>query len=69
MGDAIQLFKELGFRPELARSYVCHARLLQRWGQRETATRYLSDAIGMFDEMGMAWDLGRAKQTLRERLT
>ena len=69
MSDAIRLFKELGFRPELARSYVCHARLLQRWGQRETAARYLSEAIAMFDEMGMAWDLERAEEALRERLT
>jgi len=66
IGDAIRLFKELGFRPELARSYVCHARLLQQWGQRETATRYLSEAIVMFRDMGMAWDLERAEQALRE---
>jgi class 3 adenylate cyclase/tetratricopeptide (TPR) repeat protein len=66
MGDATRLFKELGFRPELARSYVCHARLLQPWGQRETARRYLSEAIVMFRDMGMAWDLERAEQELRE---
>ncbi len=66
MGDAIRVFKELGFRPELARSYVCQARLLRQWGQRETATRYLSEAIGMFSDMGMAWDLERAEQARRE---
>ncbi len=66
MDDAKRLFKELGFRPELARSLVCHARLLQQWGQQETATRHLSEAIGMFREMGMAWDLDRAEQALRE---
>jgi hypothetical protein len=62
MGDAIRLFKELEFRPELARSYMSYARLLQQWGQQDTAAHYLSEAISMFQEMGMDWDLAQAEQ-------
>ena len=66
MSDALQLFTELGFHPELARTYLCHAYLLQQRGQREAATRCLSEAVGMFRDMGMARDLERAERALRE---
>jgi predicted ATPase len=62
MGDAIRLFKELEYRPELARSYVCYARLLQQWGQQATAAHYLTEAISLFQELGMLWDLAQAEQ-------
>jgi tetratricopeptide (TPR) repeat protein len=65
IGDAIRLFTELEFRPELARSYVCYARLLQQWGQQETAAHYLSEAMTMFQEMSMAWDLAQAAEVRR----
>jgi tetratricopeptide (TPR) repeat protein len=65
MGEAIQLWKEIEFRPELARSYVCYARLLQQWGQQDTAAHYLSEAISMFQEMGMDWDLAQAEEVRR----
>ncbi len=65
MGEAIRLFKELKFRPELARSYVCYARLFQQWRQQDTAAYYLSEAIRMFQEIGMDWDLRQADQVRR----
>jgi hypothetical protein len=30
------------------------------------AKQHLTKAIGMFQEMGMAWDLAQAEQALRE---
>jgi hypothetical protein len=69
MGAAIRLFTELEFRPELARSYVCYARLLQQWGQQETAAHYLSEAMTMFQAMGMAWDLAQAAEVRRALLS
>jgi tetratricopeptide (TPR) repeat protein len=69
MGDAIQLFKELELRPELARSYVCYARLFQQWGQPDTAAHYLSEAINMFQEMDMHWDLAQAEEVRRALLS
>jgi tetratricopeptide (TPR) repeat protein len=57
IGKAIQLWKEIEFNPELARTYVSYARLLQRWGQDGQAKAYLTKAIAMFQEMGMDWDL------------
>ena len=65
MGAAIRLFTELEFRPELARSYVCYARVLQQWGQPETAAHYLSEAMRLFQAMGMAWDLAQAAEVHR----
>jgi tetratricopeptide (TPR) repeat protein len=65
MGEAIRLFKELEFRPDLARTYVSYARLLQQWGQQNTAMHYLADAIGMFEKMGMTWDQTQAEDVRR----
>lgn len=64
MGEAIRLFKELEFRPELARTYVSYARLFQGWGQTGQARTYLTEAIAMFQEMGMDGDLAQAEQML-----
>ena len=64
--QAIRLLEEIGAKPELARSYVSYARLLNAKGETAKAKGHLATAIGMFREMGMAWDLERAEQTLRE---
>jgi tetratricopeptide (TPR) repeat protein len=64
MGEALRLFKEGKFRPELARSYVCYAHLLQQWGQAGQARACLTEAIAMFQEMGMDWDRTQAEQML-----
>ena len=64
MGEAIRLWKEIEWKPELARSYVCYARLLQQWDQQDTARAYLTEASSMFQEMGMDWDLAQAEQVL-----
>ena len=66
MLDAIRIQQEIGAKPELARSYMSYARLLKAWGKSEPAKEHLSQAIGMFRAMGMAWDLERAEQALRE---
>lgn len=49
-------------RPELARSHVSYARLIEARSKRGRAREHLTRAIGMFREMGMAWDLTRAEQ-------
>ncbi|MBI4590620.1 MAG: AAA family ATPase [Candidatus Rokubacteria bacterium] len=64
--QAIRIQQEIGARPELARSYVSYARLLEAWGERDRGREHLTRAVGMFREMGMAWDLERAGQALRE---
>jgi tetratricopeptide (TPR) repeat protein len=53
MGEALRLWKEIEFNPELARTYVSYARLLHGWGQKSQARAYLTQAIAMFQEMGM----------------
>ncbi len=60
--DAIRIQQELGCRPELARSYVTYGRLLTRWGRAEEARKYLSEASGMLQAMGMARELAESEQ-------
>ena len=64
MLEAIRLQQEIGAKPELARSYVSYARLLQGWGEAAQAREYLTQAIGMFQQMDMAWDRAQAEQVL-----
>jgi class 3 adenylate cyclase/tetratricopeptide (TPR) repeat protein len=64
MAEAIRLLKEIEFNPELARTYVDYARLLQGWGEDGQAKSYLAQAVAMFREMKMAWDLARAEEML-----
>jgi tetratricopeptide (TPR) repeat protein len=66
MLEAVRIQQEIGTRPELARSYASYARLLKSGEDRGKAREYLVKAIGLFHEMGMAWDLERAEQALRE---
>ncbi len=60
--EAIRIQQEIGARPELGRSYVSYACLLKGRGEREKAREFLANAITMFQEMGMVWDLERAEQ-------
>ena len=64
MAESIRLWKEIEVNPELARTYFSYARLLQGWGEDGQARSYLTQAIGMFQAMEMAWDLDRAEEML-----
>jgi len=59
--EAIRIQQDLGSRPEVARSYVTYARLLETWERDDEARRYLTDALEMFREMGMARELANAQ--------
>ncbi len=45
---------------------MSYSRILKARGESERAKDYLTKATGMFKEMGMAWDLARAEQALRD---
>jgi len=64
--DAIRLLKEIGAKPELARSHLGYARLLKAAGESEEASEHFAAAIALFQEMGMAWDLAQAEQALAQ---
>jgi class 3 adenylate cyclase/tetratricopeptide (TPR) repeat protein len=64
--EAIRIQQESGAKPELARSYLSYAQLLKRSEEKEKAEEYFVKAIGMFKEMGMAWDLVQSEQILRK---
>lgn len=46
---------------------ISSPRLLKAWGREERVREYLAQVIGMFQEMGMAWDLAQAEQAFREK--
>ena len=64
MLEAIRLQQGIGAKPELSRSYVSYARMLQAQGEGERARTSLIQAIDMFRQMGMTWDLVHAEQAL-----
>jgi predicted ATPase/class 3 adenylate cyclase len=63
---AMRVQQENGEKPELARSYLVQANLLIAKEEMDKAREVLSEAVTMFRDMGMAWDLMRAEQMLRE---
>ena len=63
--EAIRVQQGIGAKPELARSYVSYANVLTGRGEKEKAKEYLAGAIGMFQQMGMTWNLAQADQLLR----
>src|SRR2546421_283668 len=64
MLEALRLQQAIGAQPELSRSYVSYAQMLQDQVEGEKAQTYLSQAIGMLRQMGMTWDLVHAEQAL-----
>ena len=62
--EAIRLHGDVGAQPELARTYVSYARLLDAWGETTRAQQHLQRAIAIFRQLGMAWDLTRAERAL-----
>lgn len=61
---AIRIQQENGEKPELARSRVAYASLLTAKDEPDKAREVLSEAVAMFRDMGMAWDLDRAEHML-----
>jgi predicted ATPase/class 3 adenylate cyclase len=62
--DAIRIQRDLGCRPELARSQLAHARMLKGWRRTDEAKKMLIDAVEMFRAMNMARDLVEAEREL-----
>jgi len=63
--QAIRIQQGIDAKPELARSYVSYTYVLVARGEKEKAKEYVGKAIGMFQQMGMTWDLSQADQLLR----
>jgi len=62
---AIRIQQGIDAKPELARCYATYAHVLTSRGEKEKAKEYLAKATGMFQQMGMKWDLAEADQLLR----
>jgi predicted ATPase/class 3 adenylate cyclase len=63
--EAIRIYREIGTRPELARSYVNFGQLLRAGAQHERAGELLTNAITLFQEMGMIRDLEQTTEALQ----
>ncbi|HEV2100713.1 MAG TPA: AAA family ATPase [Stellaceae bacterium] len=62
--EAIGIQREMGCEPELARSHLAFAALLDGWGRAAEAKKQLAQAIELFRRLGMLADLSRAEAML-----
>jgi len=62
--EAIRIHRQIGARPELARTLVSHANLLAATGRPEEAQARLAQARTMFEAMRMMADLERVPHAL-----
>ncbi len=63
-GQSVSVFELLGERHQAGLSYLELGRLAAAAGARSRATRYLTDAVAIFDALGAAPDLAEARQAL-----
>lgn len=60
IGEAIRIHREMGCEPELGRSHLGYARLLDGWGRTEEAAQQLAKAVTIFRRLDMPADLAQA---------
>jgi hydrogenase-4 transcriptional activator len=65
-GQSVSVFELLGERHQAGLSYLELGRLAVAAGARSRATRYLNDAIAIFEALGASPDLAEARQALAE---
>jgi hydrogenase-4 transcriptional activator len=63
-GQSVSMFELLGERHQAGLSYLELGRLAASAGARSRASRYLSDAVAIFEALGAAPDLAEARQAL-----
>jgi len=68
-GQSVSVFELLGERHQAGLSYLELGRLAGSAGARSRATRYLSDAVAIFEALGAAPDLTEARQALADAPT
>jgi class 3 adenylate cyclase len=66
LGQSVSVFELLGERHQAGLSYLELGRLAVAAGARSRATRYLTDAIAIFEALGAAPDLAEARQAIAE---
>jgi class 3 adenylate cyclase/tetratricopeptide (TPR) repeat protein len=64
--EAIGIQQEIDAKSELARSYVAYARLIEGKKDNLKAKAFLTEAVDMFQSMGMAWDLAQTEQIAKK---
>ena len=65
-GQSVSVFELLGERHQAGLSYLELGRLAGSAGARSRATRYLSDAVAIFEALGALPDLTEARQALAD---
>ncbi|MGC2079415.1 MAG: hypothetical protein WA728_26020, partial [Xanthobacteraceae bacterium] len=59
--EAMRIQREMGCEPELGRSHLAYALLLDGWSRTEEAMAQLGHAVQIFRRLGMPADLARAE--------
>ena len=67
IAEATRIQQDIGAKPELARSFLTYARVLAALGETAQSKACLTEAIAMFQQMGMAWDIAQTEQWLRTK--
>jgi len=60
IAESAHIFEDIGAKPEFARSLLTYARVLAAREDEAKSTAYLAQAVAMFKQMEMAWDLAQA---------
>jgi class 3 adenylate cyclase/tetratricopeptide (TPR) repeat protein len=67
IAEATRIQQEIGAKPELARSFLTYARVRAALGESAQSKACLTEAIAMFQQMDMAWDIAQTEQWLRTK--
>lgn len=64
--DSIRIFKKIGAKNELAKSYSSLGRLYKERGEKNKAKKYLTQALHIFQELGTLHQPEKARKMLRD---
>jgi class 3 adenylate cyclase/tetratricopeptide (TPR) repeat protein len=64
--DGIKIFKKIGAKNELAKSYFSLGKLYREKGEREKAKKYVTQALRIFEKLGTLHEPEKAREILRD---
>ena len=62
--DSIRIFKEIGAKNELAKSYLSLGRLYKEKGERDKAKNYVTQALHIFEKLGTLHEPEKARKMI-----
>ena len=64
--NSITIFKELGAKNELAKSYLSLGRLYKEKGEKDKAKKYVTQALHIFEKLGTLHEPEKARKILKD---